>query len=308
MLSGTFAGVSAPTGFTTSLSYSGTDVTLTITGGFSAVSQNHAALVAAHDGYLFGGGARPARFDAVSRSDRRAISRGALTQISGETPTGGQQASFTAMTQFVGMLSDPTIEGRGGAALPAPGFAEEDARNAYAAAGRKRSGSERDAYGMMTKAAPRAPTFQARWSVWGAGFGGSQTTDGNTLAGSNSTTSRIWGVAAGADYALSPQITAGFALAGGGTNFSVAGGGSGRSDLVQLGGFVRHTVASAYVTAALAYGWQDVTTDRVVTIAGIDRLRGRFAANAVSARVEAGNRFVTPGVAASASRPMRRRR
>ena len=293
VLSGTFAGVNAPTGFTTSLSYSGTDVTLTITGGFSAVSQNHAALVAAHDGYLYEGGARPARFDAVLALNGSNLTD-ALTQISGETPTGGQQASFTAMTQFVGMLSDPTIEGRGGAALPAPGFAEEDARNAYAAAGRKRSGSERDAYGMMTKAAPRAPTFQARWSVWGAGFGGSQTTDGNTLAGSNSTTSRIWGVAAGADYALSPQITAGFALAGGGTNFSVAGGGSGRSDLVQLGGFVRHTVASAYVTAALAYGWQDVTTDRVVTIAGIDRLRGRFAANAVSARVEAGNRFVTP--------------
>jgi uncharacterized protein with beta-barrel porin domain len=130
--------------------------------------------------------------------------------------------------------------------------------------------------------------------VWGAGFGGSQTTDGNTVQGSNSTTSRIWGIAAGADYAFSPQTTAGFALAGGGTHFSVAGGGSGRSDLVQLGGFVRHTVAAAYVTAALAYGWQDVTTDRVVAIAGIDRLRGHFHANAYSARLEAGNRFGLP--------------
>ena len=52
VLNGTFAGVNAPAGFTTSLSYSVTDVTLTISGGFSAVSQNHAALVAAHDGYL----------------------------------------------------------------------------------------------------------------------------------------------------------------------------------------------------------------------------------------------------------------
>jgi autotransporter-associated beta strand protein len=291
-LNGTFAAVSAP-GFTTSLSYSATDVTLTVTGGFSTVSQNHTALVAAHDGYLYNGGARPARFDAVLGLNGSNLTD-ALTQISGETPTGTQQASFNAMTQFLGVLSDPALEGRGGAALPAPGFAEEHARNAYAATGRRRSGPERDAYGMMTKAAPRAPSFEARWSVWGAGFGGSQTTDGNTVQGSNSTTSRIWGIAAGADYAFSPQTTAGFALAGGGTHFSVAGGGSGRSDLVQLGGFVRHTVASAYVTAALAYGWQDVTTDRVVAIAGIDRLRGHFHANAYSARLEAGNRFGLP--------------
>jgi autotransporter-associated beta strand protein len=296
-LSGSFDGVSAPAGFTSSLSYSPTDVTLTTVGGFASdltLSRNHAALVAAHDSYFYNGGAMPARFDAVLALSGSNLTD-ALTQISGETPTGGQQASFNAMTQFLGTLSDPTLEGRGGAALPAPGFAEEeDARNAYAATGRKRSGSERDAYGMMTKAVPRAPTFEARWSVWGAGFGGSQTTDGNVAQGSNSTTSRISGVAAGADYAFSPQTTAGFALAGGGTNFSVAGGGSGRSDLVQLGGFVRHTLASAYVTAALAYGWQDVTTDRTVAVAGIDRLRGRFNTNAYSARVEAGDRTVLP--------------
>jgi autotransporter-associated beta strand protein len=296
-LSGTFEGISAPTGFTGSLSYSPTDVTLTITGGFSldlTLSRNHAALVAAHDSYFYNGGAMPARFDAVLALSGSDVTD-ALTQLSGETPTGGQQASFNAMTQFLGTLSDPGIEGRGGAASPAPGFAEEGgASNAYASTGRMRSGSERDAYGMMMKAVPRAPTFEARWSVWASGFGGSQTTDGNAAVGSNSTTSRIYGVAAGADYAFSPQTTAGFALAGGGTNFSVAGGGSGRSDMVQLGGFVRHTIASAYITAAFAYGWQDVTTDRTVTVAGIDQLRGHFNANAYSARAEAGNRTMMP--------------
>jgi len=44
----------------------------------------------------------------------------------------------------------------------------------------------------------------------------------------------------------------------------------------------------------LAYGWQDVTTDRTVTIAGIDRLRAQFNANAFSGRAEGGHRFVTP--------------
>ena len=44
----------------------------------------------------------------------------------------------------------------------------------------------------------------------------------------------------------------------------------------------------------LAYGWQDITTDRTVTIAGIDRLHANFNANAFSGRIEGGYRYVTP--------------
>jgi uncharacterized protein with beta-barrel porin domain len=62
-----------------------------------------------------------------------------------------------------------------------------------------------------------AGPFVARWNAWAAGFGGSQTTDGNTALGSNTSTSRIFGMAAGADYFFSPNTVAGFALAGGGT-------------------------------------------------------------------------------------------
>jgi uncharacterized protein with beta-barrel porin domain len=130
--------------------------------------------------------------------------------------------------------------------------------------------------------------------VWAAGFGGSQTTDGNAALGSNNTTSRVFGMAAGADYLLSPRTIAGFALAGGGTSFSVANGGSGRSDLFQAGAFIKHKVGAAYFSGALAYGWQDITTDRTVTIAGVDQLRAKFNANAFSGRVEGGYRFVTP--------------
>ncbi|MFX4887758.1 autotransporter domain-containing protein, partial [Acinetobacter baumannii] len=79
------------------------------------------------------------------------------------------------------------------------------------------------------------------------------------------TTSSLYGTAIGADYRVSPNTIAGFALAGGGTSFNVSGLGGGRSDLFQAGAFVRHTIGPAYLTAALAYGWQDVTTDRTVT-------------------------------------------
>ena len=205
-----------------------------------------------------------------------------LTRVSGEIAAGSQQSTFNAMTQFMGVMTDPFTAGRGDSGAGARGFAEEDgAMNAYASTGRNRSRSERDAQalmsnGMITKAVPRAPAFVSRWNVWAAGFGGSQTTDGNAVVGSNTATSRIGGVAIGADYWLSPQTIAGFALAGGGTNFSVANGGSGRSDLFQAGAFVRHNVGSAYITGALAYGWQDVTTDRTVTVAGPELLRAQL--------------------------------
>jgi uncharacterized protein with beta-barrel porin domain len=222
------------------------------------------------------------------------LSAGALSQAAGQTATGSQQTTFNAMNQFMGLMTDPFAPGRRDGAN-APGFAEEDvAASAYASSGKPRSNSERGAYAAIYSKAPIRANFDPRWSVWAAGFGGSQTTDGNLAAGSDTTTSRIFGMAAGADYFFSPNTVAGFALAGGGTNFSVVNNGSGRSDLFQAGGFVRHTAGAAYLTGALAYGWQDVTTDRTVTIAGIDRLRAQFNANAFSGRAEGGYRFVTP--------------
>jgi uncharacterized protein with beta-barrel porin domain len=116
----------------------------------------------------------------------------------------------------------------------------------------------------------------------------------HAVVGSSDSRSSIFGTAVGADYLFSPDTLAGFALAGGGTSFSVNGLGSGRSDLFQAGAYVRHTSGPAYISAALAYGWQDITTDRTVTIAGLDRLHAEFNANAFSGRVEGGYRFVTP--------------
>jgi len=202
------------------------------------------------------------------------------------------------MTQFMGVLTDHFIAGRGDGVTSsprAPGFAAEDDNvDAYAAED-GRSKSERDAYALVAKA-PLDQTHDARWSAWEASFGGAQTTDGNTSLGSNSATSRIFGTAVGADYLLSPRTIAGFALAGGGTSFSVNGFGTGRSDLFQAGAFIRHTQGAAYITAALAYGWQDITTDRIVTIAGFDHLRAEFNANTFSGRLEGGYRFVSPWI------------
>lgn len=212
-----------------------------------------------------------------------------LTQASGEPGTGSQQATFNAMNLFLGLLTDPFSAGHVGGTPGATPFAEEAGASAYASTGK----SARDAFASIYRKAPPAD-FDERWNVWAAGFGGSQTTDGNAALGSNSTTSNVYGTAVGFDYRFSPATVAGVALAGGATNFGVSGLGWGHSDLFQAGAFVRHTSGPAYIAAALAYGWQDVTTNRVITAAGFDQLRARFNANAFSGRVEGGYRYVTP--------------
>ncbi|MGY8637869.1 autotransporter domain-containing protein [Bradyrhizobium sp. 14AA] len=220
------------------------------------------------------------------------LSPAGLTQASGESAAGSQQATFNAMNMFLGLLTDVFGSGRSGAPGATP-LSEEANANAYAATGKgAHDKSARDAFASIYRKGPAA-TFEQRWDVWAAGYGGSQTTDGNVALGSNSTSSSVYGTAVGLDYRFSPSTIAGFALAGGGTGFNVNGLGWGRSDLFQAGAFVRHTAGPAYITAALAYGWQDVTTNRIVTAAGFDQLRAQFNANAVSGRIEGGYRHAT---------------
>lgn len=288
--------------FIASLSYTDTDVVLNLVstigppppvtpGGIATpgLNGNQQNVATALNNFFNRGGTLPPGFVNLFFLTGASLAN-ALTQVSGETATGSQQTTFDAMGQFMGVLTDPFLSRIGGAdVMPgAPGFVDESA-SAYAA--RKNN----DAYAMFTKEPPAAP-FQPRWSVWAAGFGGSQSTDGNTATGSNNTSSSIYGTAVGADYLFSPNTIAGFALAGGGTNFSVTKGGSGRSDLFQAGAYLRHTEGAAYVSAALAYGWQNITTNRTVTVAGADQLRAEFNANAYSGRLEGGYRFVTPWI------------
>jgi autotransporter-associated beta strand protein len=290
-----FDSLITPTGINGSLSYTLTDVDLTL---LSALGQLPGLNINQHNV----ANALDGAFNAIGNSGSLgAIFNGNipfnLSQASGETATGTQQATFNAMDLFLGLLTDPFIDGRGGSnpsSGGAAGYAEEsDGARAYAAT---KQNNLRDAFAKFpTKAeAARNNLLDPHWSVWGSAYGGGSSTDGNAALGSNNATARAFGFAAGADYRISPVTLAGFALAGGGTNFSVNGFGSGRSDLFQAGAFVRHNVGAAYVSGALAYGWQDVTTDRTVTIAGLDRLHAQFNANAISGRVEAGYRYATP--------------
>ncbi|WP_244485491.1 autotransporter outer membrane beta-barrel domain-containing protein [Bradyrhizobium tropiciagri] len=290
--SGTFAGLDStglPSGLVATLGYDANNAYLNFVLDYGAASKlnvNQNIVATTLQNFFNANGGISVAFAGLSPNG--------LTQVSGEGATGSQQATFSAMNQFLGLLTDPFVAGRdGGVSGGAVPFAEESATLAYAA----HKSEPRDALAAIYAKAPSQQIdFTQRWSVWAAGYGGSQTTSGNAVLGSNNNSSSIYGTAVGADYRFSPNTIAGFALAGGGTSFSVNGLGWGRSDLFQAGAFVRHTVGAAYLSAALAYGWQDITTDRIVTAAGADHLRANFNANAWSGRLEGGYRYATPWI------------
>ncbi|UPT87310.1 autotransporter domain-containing protein [Bradyrhizobium barranii subsp. apii] len=284
---GNFAGVAAPGGLVGTTTVGSNEVLLDFTlnyGAKYALNINQQNVATTLQNFFNANGFLQAEFAGLGPNG--------LTQASGEPATGSQQTTFNAMNLFLGLLTDVFGSGRSGTSGATP-YADEPGANAYAATGKGgRDKNARDAFASIYRKAPAA-TFEQRWDVWAAGYGGSQTTDGNVGLGSNNTTSSVYGTAVGLDYRFSPSTIAGFALAGGGTGFNVNGLGWGRSDLFQAGAFVRHTAGPAYITAALAYGWQDVTTNRIVTAAGVDQLRAQFNANALSGRVEGGYRYAT---------------
>lgn len=282
---GTLTNTGLPSGFTSSLSYDANNVYLNLALVFAGpafpggLNGNQQAVANGLTNSFNANGGIPGAYGSLT-------SQG-LSQGAGEVLTGAQTSAFTAASTVLGLLTDPpTTAPRDATGAPVAFAADEDAM-AYA----RRPAEQTPFARIFTKAPPRT-VVEPRWNVWAAGFGGTQRTDGNAVVGSATTTSRLYGAAVGADYRISPDTKLGFALAGGGTNFALAGGlGSGRSDLFQAGVYGRHQFGAGYVTGALAYGWQDVTTNR---FAVTDQLRARFDTNTISARIESGWRFATP--------------
>jgi uncharacterized protein with beta-barrel porin domain len=203
----------------------------------------------------------------------------ALTQIQGETGTGFAQAGVQAMNSFLSMVTNPFADYRGFASENPP-----DSPSPYYKA---------PAY----KALNVAQVDPRRWSIWAAGYGGESNFNGNAAAGSHDLSARAYGFATGLDYRATPYTIVGFALGGGGTNFGLANGlGGGHSDMFQAAIYSLTRVNAAYVSAALAYGWHQASTDRSVTVAGVDNLAADFSANNIGGRVEGGYRFALPAV------------
>ncbi|MCV9907835.1 autotransporter-associated beta strand repeat-containing protein [Brucella sp. HL-2] len=244
-----------PENFVSLLRYDASNAFLDLEMNIGGLNVNQQNVSAALVGYFDENGQIPFAFGALDADG--------LAAASGELATAAQQTTIDAMSQFMNMLADPLIIGQAGRITQAP--------------------------------ASDTGLFENRWSVWGAGYGSSRTTDGDTIIGSHDARGRVYGVAVGADYHASTDTILGFAVAGGGTKFGLADGmGNGESDLFQAGIYGRQNVGNAYITGALAYGWQSIDTERTVSFYETDQLNGSYRANSWSGRLEAGYRFETP--------------
>jgi outer membrane autotransporter protein len=297
-LNGTFSSLTTsnlPAGFTASLGYTATDAILNLTAtlgrrpgdlGTGGLSINQTNVAEALNVFFNNGGTLPAGFVNIFGLTGGNLAN-ALTLLSGEAATGAQQAAFQLTNQFLGIMLDPFVDGRSAGAPvsgPALAFAPE------------REELPEDialAYSKVLKAPPKPATFEQRWSVWGAGYGGSNRTSGDVaVVGSHDLSARTAGGAAGLDYRLAPGTVIGFALAGGGTNWSLAQGiGGGKSDAFQAGVYGTARSGPAYLAAALAYTNHWMSTDRLA-FAG-DHLTASFNAQSFGGRVEGGYRFMT---------------
>jgi hypothetical protein len=166
-----------PAGFTASLSYTATDAILNLTATLGrpsaltcAFSLNQCNVANALNAFFNNGGTLPANFLPIFNLTGANLAN-ALTLLSGEAATGAQQGAFQLTNQFLGIMLDPFVDGRsgvggGGAIGFAPARAElpEDIALAYA---------------KILKEPPKPQSFEQRWSVWGAGYGGSNRTSGD---------------------------------------------------------------------------------------------------------------------------------
>ncbi|QLH72452.1 autotransporter domain-containing protein [Rhodopseudomonas palustris] len=293
--SGTFDGLTTsglPAGFQARLDYSvPNSVMLDLQaglGGTDGLNLNQRRVANSLNNYFNAGGSLPPAFVGLFGLTGSQLGT-ALSQLSGEAATGAQQSAFQMGTAFLGLMTDPFVEGRAEAEdAGALGYAPE--RGALPA-------GIASAYAAITKAPPRPMhLYEPRWSLWGAAYGGGSRIDGDAAIGSNDLTSRSGGVAAGADYQLSPYTRFGFALAGGQSSWNVGQGlGSGRGDAFQIGVNARTSSGPAYLAASLAFANYWMSTDRMSFAA--TRSTASFDAQSYGGRLEAGWRFASPLVA-----------
>ena len=285
-VSGTFAAVTAtntPPGLF-NLDYTPTDVFLDLIatiGNGTPLNGNQGGVANAINGFLNAGGALPPGFVPLFTLSGASL-QNALSQLDGEAATDAQKGSFALMTEFLSLMLDPFVDGRGGlSGSGATPFAAE-----------REASFPPDialAYDAVLKAPPKQNVDQ-HWTAWGAGFGGYNKTNRDPTAGSNTVTAHDFGFAAGMDYHFSPDTLAGFSLAGGGTNWGLAQGlGGGRSDAFSGGLYAKTRSGPWYVAAALAVADQWFSTSR--TAAFGDQLTARFNGQSVGGRVEAGYRY-----------------
>jgi autotransporter-associated beta strand protein len=250
------------------------------------------------DNFFNNGGALPPAFVSLYGLTGSNLTN-ALDQLSGEPATGAQKVAFQLTNQFLDLMLDPFVDGRCGIARtdqPPLGYPDEcEPRRSALGFAPEREGTPpaiASAYASVLKEprAPLAPVYEPRWTAWAGAYGGSNRTTGDlAIIGSHDLSARTVGGAAGLDYHLTPDTVVGFALGGGGTNWSLSQGlGGGKSDAFQAGLYGATRWGPAYLAADFAFTNHWMSTDR---LAVFDHLSADLNAQSYGGRLEGGYRF-----------------
>ena len=212
-----------------------------------------------------------------------------LAQVAGEVSTGVAPMVMQSMDAFLDTVARSGRTSRGPVAAPQVqavpvGVVREDAY--YPG----KFGSKLSTPHAQTQVpAPSVAPDLRNWEVWASGYGSRNVTDGDAMLGHQKRTSQNKGIAAGVNFLPSDRTDVGVALSWNTADFNLSNGfGSGASDTILVALRGRTSSDRAYLKGVLAYGRSDITTDRTVTIAGIDRFTAETTGETFAAHVETG--------------------
>lgn len=279
--------------------------------GTRAPTANELAVASGIDAYVAGGGRLQAVFRLLTPAQLLVV----LDQISGEIGTSVAPAGAQAMTSFLTQVFDRVNGEQGpladtfGSPRPAPeeemippgerfgngqptgpsrtvralGYGPDDAAPLAAMA----------VLQSRETATPLVQPVSRPWTAWISGYGETARTDGDN--GAHDRNIDTAGFAGGIDYRIAPDALIGFALGAGSTEFGLSGGnGYGSNDTIQASIYGRKDFDAAYVAAVIGASYNDVSTERDVTIGTTDRYSADFSAYDIAGRIEAGYRFDVP--------------
>lgn len=290
-----------PSGFTASLGYTGTNVLLNLdaqySGGPGACGSANACGVASSiKGFFDNGGALPPQFQQLFGLTGGALPA-SLSLLSGEVATGTQGAVFRLGDQFLNVMLDAFVGVQFGRF---DRFGMGSGRMSIAPDRRTEMQAEiAQVHGEIFHAPGSSETSPADrpWTVWGTVYGGGNRTVGDVAgSGTHDVTAATGGIAVGADYRVTADTVAGFAIGMGTTGWNVSDGqGNGSSKAVNVGLYGATHFGPAYLATAFAFSNHWVTTDRYAFMG--DHLGADFNVINFGGRVEGGYRFdVTPGI------------
>ncbi|MGO4674892.1 autotransporter outer membrane beta-barrel domain-containing protein [Bosea sp. 2YAB26] len=277
-------------GVTTGVSYTSTDVLLTLTpkplapivNPIDPVAPtparprlalgrpaNALAIASAIDGAVAAGG-DPSSLFGIYNQPAVAIPA-AVNSLSGEIHTAAAATAEVAADQFLRAMLDPSAAGRLGAVLPGPGAA--------AFSGTVRKGADQPAGPSRLE----APTY----SVWGSAFGSYGRTDGNAAVGSSRRKIDDAHLATGVDLRLMPGTVAGFAVSAGSARASLPGLlGKIDADVFQAGLYGVTQLGPVRLGAAASYARLDNEVSRGIPALG-SSLSSSYDTTAWSGRLQA---------------------